>query len=204
LWDLVLSEWIPEEYGKHLPRAYQVVAMTAGLASWQVWLLIGAAIVVFAAIEYAYRRTNAAKSPALPQAESTEESVRPSDVEESRTLLESRTFVPPELTPQRLFSFYRQNTAIQGAERIKSHVGQWMRVTGTIGEILPFNGYFSQVTFKRSFLSNFGDPVIFMYFCDAQIIDRLKILERGDKITVVGQLKDVDLLSVHLENCELA
>jgi hypothetical protein len=55
LWDLFLSEWIPEEYGKRLPRVYQVVAMIAGLASWQIWVLTGAVIIVVAAIEYAFR-----------------------------------------------------------------------------------------------------------------------------------------------------
>jgi hypothetical protein len=37
-----------------------VVAMTAGLASWQVWLLVGAVIAVGAAIEYAFRKTGLA------------------------------------------------------------------------------------------------------------------------------------------------
>ncbi len=55
-WDLALSEWIPEEYSKHLPKAYQVVAMTTGLLSWQLWVLAGAAIIVVASFEYAYRR----------------------------------------------------------------------------------------------------------------------------------------------------
>jgi hypothetical protein len=55
IWDLALSEWVPEQYAKQLPKIYQVIAMSAGLASWQVWLLVGAVLVVAGAIEYAFR-----------------------------------------------------------------------------------------------------------------------------------------------------
>lgn len=34
-------------------------------------------------------------------------------------------------------------------------------------------------------------------------IDRVAILKRGDKLTVIGQINTIDTLSVHLENCEL-
>jgi hypothetical protein len=72
VYDLALSQWIPEEYAKRLPKIYRMVAMTAGLASWQVWLLVGATITVGAAIEYAFRKTGLAtvrvgEVPALPQ-----------------------------------------------------------------------------------------------------------------------------------------
>ena len=54
-WDLALSESIPEEYARRLPKIYQVVAMIAGLTSWQIWVVVGAAIIVAGAIEYAFR-----------------------------------------------------------------------------------------------------------------------------------------------------
>ena len=74
VYDLALSQWIPEEYAKRLPKIYRVVAMTAGLASWQVWLLVGAVITVGAAIEYAFRKTGLAtvrvgEVPTLPRPE---------------------------------------------------------------------------------------------------------------------------------------
>jgi hypothetical protein len=63
VWDLVLGEYIPEEYAQHLPRVYQVVAMTAGLLSWQLWLLTGHGIVILAIIEYLFRRSGSAATP---------------------------------------------------------------------------------------------------------------------------------------------
>jgi tRNA_anti-like len=120
-----------------------------------------------------------------------------------------RVFVPPELTPERLFSFYQDNTAIHAAERVKPHIGQWIKITGMLGDVRPWTGIFSQVTFERS-----STPVlertwldyttIYMYFRDAQKIDRLKILKRGDKMTVIGQLHEVDAVDLRLDNCELA
>jgi hypothetical protein len=55
VWDLAISQWIPEKYSQHLPKMYQMVAMTAGLLPWQVWLFAGVAIVAAAAIESAAR-----------------------------------------------------------------------------------------------------------------------------------------------------
>src|SRR5271166_3148176 len=68
-WDLVLSEWVPEEYAKRLPRVYQVIAVTTGLFSWQIWIVVGALIFAFAGVEYGFRRTRGPVQP-LPQSPS--------------------------------------------------------------------------------------------------------------------------------------
>jgi hypothetical protein len=62
-WDLLLSEWVPEEYAKRLPRFYQLAAMSIGLLSWQLWIVVGFAILTLASIEYAIRR----KAPHEPE-----------------------------------------------------------------------------------------------------------------------------------------
>jgi hypothetical protein len=53
VWDLALSQWIPEQYSRELPKVYQVVAIATGLVSWQAWLLVGAVVAIAGAIEYA-------------------------------------------------------------------------------------------------------------------------------------------------------
>jgi hypothetical protein len=65
IWDLALSEWIPEEYSKKLPRVYQALAMTTGLLPWQIWIVAGAMIFALACLEYVYRR--AAAPQTLPR-----------------------------------------------------------------------------------------------------------------------------------------
>ncbi len=56
------SRMDPPEYATRLPRFYQVVAMTAGLLPWEVWLWAGVCIFVLAVCEYLYRR-HASSSP---------------------------------------------------------------------------------------------------------------------------------------------
>jgi hypothetical protein len=55
-WDLALSEWVPAEYSKRLPRVYEVIGGASGLLSWQVWIVTGALISAFACLEYAFRQ----------------------------------------------------------------------------------------------------------------------------------------------------
>jgi hypothetical protein len=63
---------------------------------------------------------------------------------------------------------------------------------------------FSQVTFKRPsmFRPDRKYFVVFMYF-DRTWDDRLAVLRPGVSITVVGQLREVNSVEVHLTNCEL-
>ena len=118
---------------------------------------------------------------------------------------QKRVFVPPELTPERLLSFFEENTAIQATELIKDRIGQWMRVTGTVKNVGAFNGFFAQVPFENNFLQPrtwFDCADIYCYFRKPQI-NRLKVMKRGDKITVIGQIKRVSKLNLDLNNCEL-
>ena len=52
-----------------------------------------------------------------------------------RPCVEPRVFVPPELTPERLLSFYQENTAIQAKELTKDRIGQWMPFTGVVSNV---------------------------------------------------------------------
>ena len=53
-----------------------------------------------------------------------------------------------------------------------------------------------------SFEHRFDDADIYCLFRKPQI-DRLKVLKRGDKITVVGQIRRIGKLFLELDNCEL-
>jgi hypothetical protein len=53
-YDLVLSQFVPEHYAKKAPKAWEVV-LAGGLITWWGWLLILAAIMVVASLEYAVR-----------------------------------------------------------------------------------------------------------------------------------------------------
>jgi hypothetical protein len=118
---------------------------------------------------------------------------------------EERIFAPPELTPERLLSFYQDNTAIQAAERTKHYIGQWMTITGTLRNVsAPPGRSFAQVTFEK----NYTPPLTWFDYTDTYClfrephIDRLKILKRGDKISVIGRISTIDPVSLNLDNCE--
>ena len=62
---------------------------------------------------------------------------------------QEREFVPRELTPARLFSFYDNLTQIQAFEITREYIGKWMTVRGKVNNIRPWTGTFSQVTLER-------------------------------------------------------
>jgi hypothetical protein len=122
-----------------------------------------------------------------------------------RSSVKERVFVPPELTPERLLSFFQDNTDIQATELTKDRIGQWIPFTGTLRNVGPFNGYLAQVSFEKNYVQPrtwFDDADIYCYFGKAQI-DRLRVLKRGDKITVIGQISIIRRLILELDNCEL-
>lgn len=65
-YDTVLSQFVPEKYSTHLPKAWQVTVMTGDLLPWWGWLLILASILVVASLEYAAR--TGAEAAALAKA----------------------------------------------------------------------------------------------------------------------------------------
>src|SRR4051812_36182419 len=62
IYDLALSEIIPEGLGNRFPKARDAIAMTGGWLSLEVWLLILAGILVVATLEYAHRRSGGVRS----------------------------------------------------------------------------------------------------------------------------------------------
>ena len=118
---------------------------------------------------------------------------------------QERMFVPPELTPERLLSFFEENTTIQATELTKDRIGQWIQVTGTVRNVGAFNGYFVSVSFEKTDEPQtwFDYAEILCYFMGKLQINRLKILKRGDKIIVIGQISRIRTRALELDNCEL-
>ena len=80
-----------------------------------------------------------------------------------------------------------------------------MKITGTVRNVGAFNGFFVQVPFENRYIQpqtwfNYAD--IYCLFRKPQI-DRLKILKRGDTITVIGQISRIYTKDLTLDNCEL-
>jgi hypothetical protein len=54
-WDLILSQFVPEQYSRNFPKLYQAIGMTAGWLPFGAWLAVGALLLVAGAIEWACR-----------------------------------------------------------------------------------------------------------------------------------------------------
>lgn len=62
-YDTALSQIIPTSWGQHAPKIREFIAVTSGWLPFWGWLLILAAIVVTASLEYAFRMASDARSP---------------------------------------------------------------------------------------------------------------------------------------------
>jgi hypothetical protein len=111
----------------------------------------------------------------------------------STPILRDRIIV--NVSPQFLIGFFEQHTTVQAKKLVEAYIGKWMRVSGPLGDVWP-----NQVTFEHRL---FGSAVVFMYF-SPEWTDRLSVLRRGDHLAVLGQIRNVNSMEVHLENCELA
>ena len=120
---------------------------------------------------------------------------------------QDRIFVGESITPKYLIGIFRDHTDIQGAKLTAGYLGKWMKVSGSLGNVISTTPNLAQLTFERAQLSRAGptwfDSTGFYMIFKKPWIDRLAIVKRGDKLTVIGQIERIDSVSVQLENCEL-
>jgi len=109
---------------------------------------------------------------------------------------EERTFVDRD--PAELTGIFEEHTAIQATKRVAESIGKWIKVSGSLDYVGNFTS-FVQVTFK----SRSPDPIVYMYFRKRKWFDLVSVLNKGDKIIVIGRIKEIRHGELHLDNCEL-
>lgn len=120
---------------------------------------------------------------------------------------QERVFVAASITPEYLLAFFREHTATQARKLAEAYVGKWMKVSGSLGDVNSYDESLATVAFASRDVA-FGEQTwfdytgLFMYFHD-RWVDRVAILKRGDKLTVIGQIKEVERIALLLDNCEL-
>jgi hypothetical protein len=113
-----------------------------------------------------------------------------------------RDFVGASITPEYLIGFFREHTYIQGTKLIKPFIGKWIRVSGKLNEVISSSPDHAQVTFSgRGIGSDLAS--VYMYFRNEDAIERLAILRRGDDLTIIGEINEVNGVQVNLSNCEV-
>jgi hypothetical protein len=112
-----------------------------------------------------------------------------------------RTFV--DVTPEYLIGFFGVgHTSIQAQRLAEPFIGKWMKISGSLGDVLGDSAPLGLVIFEGR--SMFDRNLVNMFFKSPEWLNRLSTLKRGDSITVVGEIKEVNSLSVKLDNCEIA
>ena len=118
------------------------------------------------------------------------------------THVEERIFVGANITPEYLLGLFKDHTSIQARKLIEPFIGKWMRVSGDLSEIISSTSDRAQVTFSGRGLTGNLAPV-FMYFRTKESVERLAILRRGDSLTIVGKISDINLVQIDLDPCEI-
>jgi hypothetical protein len=170
---------------------------------------LGIVILVLAAFAaYALNKTRTAEKTAnTPPNEAA--AVHPKAPESTRNQDEKqdRVFVGENITPKYLIGIFREHTDIQGAALTSAYLGKWMKVSGSLGNVISTSPYRAQLTFERAEVPlterTWFDYTDFFMMFRKPWIDRLAIARRGDRLTVIGQIERIDGVSVQLDSCEL-
>ena len=105
------------------------------------------------------------------------------------------------VTPEHLTGFFKENTSIQAGRLAEAFIGKWMKISGPLSDVAGAGDSHRQVTFSNRSL--FGRNEVYMYFLDAKQFDCLSTLKRGDTITVVGKIAEVNAIGITLRECEI-
>jgi hypothetical protein len=172
-------------------------------------LLVLAGIVLVVAVVEWWRRedwhlqwpvTKARKPAALPLALAHPPPAAPAAIL-APPVPEPAPRVIVDRTPEDLTANFKGVTVVQGEDRIARYLGNWMRVSGPVGNVALISPTLATATFADR--SMFTYNVVYMKFRDKKWIDRLVLLSLGDRLAVIGKIESVDPQNVNLENCEI-
>jgi hypothetical protein len=170
---------------------------------------LGIAIIAFAA--FAARTLSntkvAEKTPDSPPREAAAVHVAAPEPQPEAAENQFRVFVGEGITPEYLIGIFQEHTSIQGAKLTAAYLGKWMKVSGSLGNVISSTPDRAQLTFERAEVpladrTWFDFTSLYMQFSKPWM-DRLAITKRGAKLTVIGQIERIDNVSMQLKNCEL-
>ena len=104
-------------------------------------------------------------------------------------------------TPEQLLAQFQGVTNVQGRNRVAPYIGKWLAVSGPLGNVLGSYPDSVQVTFANRSMFDAND--VYAYFREKKWSDQLEIKDKGDEISLIGRITDIDSQTVRLDNCEL-
>ncbi len=126
----------------------------------------------------------------------------PQAVAQSSPRDEKRVFLGESITPGFLMGLCAEKTAIHGQRSTSVYIGKWMRLEGLVNNISD-HGYrlFVSVRVPITRAGTESDTLVWLSFTGDR--DQLEIMQKGDKIVAVGQIKAIKELEIDLTDCEL-
>jgi tRNA_anti-like len=126
-------------------------------------------------------------------------------VEEVKAVLKPaqavRAFIP--LKPQDLVKIYRENTEIQADKLAAMYINNWMRLEGTVTNVYEISDGKLSISLRTDDCSQSNWFMVHLSFEGKEWFDRVKLLPRGHRAIVDGQLRKFSAHNVNYENCEL-
>jgi hypothetical protein len=104
------------------------------------------------------------------------------------------------LAPEKLCAFFEGVTTAQGNRMVQPYLGKWMKVSGEVTDTNHVPGQFSRISFGR--FGRLGECSFTMFF-EEKWSEHVSILNAGETVTVLGQLKSVEQTHIVLDPCEL-
>lgn len=167
-------------------------------------ILAIAAAIYFPVIGFQiYKQYKQENRSAATASQPTQATTLPTPNSEGSPILEKRIFI--DITTERLTGFYRQYNEVQANEAVKPYLGKWMKVSGKVSNVVPDNDESRSLS-----ISITPDPFVFetSHVIVARVSDpkwkpRASVLDKGEKVTVIGKLVRVVEPGVFLEECEI-
>ena len=103
-------------------------------------------------------------------------------------------------TPEQLIANFKGVTGVQGRDRVRPYLGHLLRVSGPLEDVHLVSDGIRSATFAGRAL---GRDFVYANFFDKKWFGRLETLSPGDHLAVIGQIRDIDTLSINLDHCEL-
>jgi hypothetical protein len=119
----------------------------------------------------------------------------------SARLPDGRTLV--DVTPEYLAGLYNEHTSIQADKLVEAFIGNWIRLSGLLGNVATRSKDEVTVFFESETFGHILVPMVFDVKDSPVVENQLRVLKKGDPITVIGQIWRASAMMVELENCEL-
>ncbi len=110
---------------------------------------------------------------------------------------EDRLFVGKSITAESLIDLHRGHTDAQARKLIAPFIGQWIKVVTSVHNVYPLDG----ANHVCGNVSELPSRTVWLKFSKSEF-PRVETLTLGEKISVVGRIKNVGKFDLDLTMCE--